>query len=69
MTKRQNSEKICSKLKTKEDVGKVIRNDMLKENNAFKESLRRKLETKDEIGKVNKGRKNNNYGNLKRKRK
>ena len=67
MTKRQNSEKICSKLKTKEDVGKVIRNDMLKENNAFKESLRRKLETKDEIGKVNKGRKNNNYGNLKEK--
>ena len=67
MTERQNSEKLCRKLKTKEDVGKVIRNDMLKENNAFKESLRRKLEAKDEIGKVNKGRKNNNNGNLKEK--
>ena len=67
MTERQNSEKLCRKLKTKEDVGKVIRKDMLKENSAFKESLRWKLDTKDEIGKVNEGRKNNNNGNLKEK--
>ena len=67
MFERQNSEKLCGKLTTKEDVGKVIRKDMLKENSSFKESLRRKLDTKDEIGKVNKGRKNNNNGNLKEK--
>ena len=40
---------------------------MLKENSAFKESLRRKLDTKDEIGKVNKDRKNNNNDSLKEK--
>ena len=51
-------------IETKEEVGKI--KDMLKENSAFKESLRRKLDTKNEIGKVNKGRKNNNE-NLKEK--
>ena len=67
MTERQNSEKICRKLDTKDEVGKVIK-DMLKpKENSSKESLRRKLDTKDEIGKVNKGRKNNNNGNLKEK--
>ena len=48
---------------------------MLKENSAFKESLRRKLEAEEEIEKdepkerkiVNKGRKNNNNDNLKEK--
>ena len=30
MFERQDSEKLCRKLKTKEDVGKVIRKDMLK---------------------------------------
>ena len=54
MTERQNSEKLCRKLKTKDDVGKVIRKDMLKENSAFKESLRRKLDTKNEIGRQEK---------------
>ena len=51
-------------IETIEEVGKI--KDMLKENSAFKESLRRKLDTKNEIGKVNKGRKNNNE-NLKEK--
>ena len=54
-------------------MGKV--KDMLKENSAFKESLRRKLEAEEEIEKdepkerkiVNKGRKNNNNDNLKEK--
>ena len=64
MTKRQNSEKICRKLDTKDVVGKVIKYmQKPKANSSLKESLHRKLETKDEIGKVNKGRKNN-YGNL-----
>ena len=65
---RQNSEKLCRKLDTKDVVGKVIK-DMQKPkaNSSLKESLHRKLETKDEIGKVNKGRKNNNNGNLKEK--
>ena len=44
MFERQNSEKLCRKLKEKEDVGKIIRKDMQKENSAFKESLRRKLD-------------------------
>ena len=50
MTERQNSEKICRKLDTKDVVGKVIR-DMQKPkaNSNPKESLFRKLETKDEI--------------------
>ena len=67
MVERQNSEKLCRKLKTKDVVGKDIE-DMQnpKGNSSLKESLHRKLETKDEIGKVNKGRKNNN-GNLKEK--
>ena len=56
MIERQNNEKLCRKTK-----------DMLIENSAFKESLHRKLDTKDEIGKVNKGRENNNNGNLKEK--
>ena len=64
MFERQNNETLCRK--RKEDVGKVIRKDMLKENSTLKESLRSKLDTKDEIGKVNKGRKNNN-DNLKEK--
>ena len=43
MFERPNNEKLCRKTK-----------DMLKENSAFKESLRRKLDTKDEIGKSTK---------------
>ena len=68
---KQDIERQKSLIETKEEVGKV--KDMLKENSAFKESLRRKLDAEEEIGKdepkekekVNKGRKSKN--NLKEK--
>ena len=68
---KQDIERQKSLIETKEEVGKV--KDMLKENSAFNESLRRKLEAEEEIEKdepkekekVNKGRKSKN--NLKEK--
>ena len=46
---RKNSEKLCRKIETKEEVGKV--KDMLKpkDNSTLKESLRRKPKVEEEI--------------------
>ena len=63
MIERQNSEKLCRKLDTKDEVIEDMQKP--KANSSLKESLRRKLDTMDEIEKVNKGRKSKN--NLKEK--
>ena len=63
MIERQNSEKLCRKLDTTNEVIEDMQKP--KANSSLKESLRRKLDTMDEIEKVNKGRKSKN--NLKEK--
>ena len=59
---RKNSEKLCRKIETKEEVGKV--KDMIKpnDNSTFKESLRRKPKVEEEIKQEivnNEGKKHN----------
>ena len=72
-SKEDNGEKLCGKIETNDEVGKVVRKDMHKpkENSTLEESLRRKLEVEEKIEQereiVNKGRKTNNNDSLKEK--